>query len=66
MRMRGGLAVLLLCLCRLSFAQGGGMRYCANCPELVVIPAGQFAMGTAPGEEEREQLAPEFRHRSEA
>ncbi len=34
-RMRGGLAVLLLCLCRLSFAQGGGMRYCADCPELV-------------------------------
>jgi formylglycine-generating enzyme required for sulfatase activity len=31
---------------------------------MVVIPAGQFVMGAAPGEEERENLADEFRHRS--
>ena len=38
---------------------------CADCPEMVKIPAGTFAMGTAPGEEEREALSDEFRHRSE-
>jgi sulfatase modifying factor 1 len=38
---------------------------CVDCPELVAIPAGQFVMGAAPGEEARENLADEFRHRSE-
>lgn len=38
---------------------------CVGCPELVEIPAGRFVMGAAPGEEARENLAPEFRHRSE-
>ena len=38
---------------------------CADCPEMVVIPRGRFLMGTAPGEEEREDLSGEFRHRSE-
>jgi formylglycine-generating enzyme len=37
---------------------------CADCPEMLVIPAGRFVMGTAPGEEEREQLADAFRNRS--
>lgn len=37
---------------------------CAECPELVAIPAGEFMMGAAPGEEERENLSAEFRHRS--
>ena len=32
---------------------------------MVVIPSGDFLMGTGPGEEERENLAAEFRHRSE-
>jgi formylglycine-generating enzyme required for sulfatase activity len=32
---------------------------------MVVIPAGQFMMGAAPGEEELENLSDEFRHRSE-
>jgi len=38
---------------------------CADCPEMLVIPAGSFRMGAAPGEEERESLSAEFRHRSE-
>jgi|SRR5882672_288825 len=38
---------------------------CAHCPEMVVIPAGQFLMGAAPGEEERANLAEEFRNRSQ-
>jgi formylglycine-generating enzyme required for sulfatase activity len=37
---------------------------CADCPEMVAIPAGQFVMGTAPGEEGRELLSEEFRNRS--
>lgn len=32
---------------------------------MVAVPAGRFVMGTATGEEEREALAPAFRHRSE-
>jgi formylglycine-generating enzyme required for sulfatase activity len=38
---------------------------CAHCPEMVVIPAGQFLMGAAPGEEARANLAEEFRNRSQ-
>lgn len=38
---------------------------CAHCPEMVVIPAGQFVMGAAPGEEERANLPEEFRNRSQ-
>jgi formylglycine-generating enzyme len=40
-------------------------RDCAVCPEMVVIPAGQFVMGTAADEEDRENLAATFRHRSQ-
>ena len=46
-------------------APPAGFRDCADCPEMVAIPAGRFLMGTAPGEEEREALAAAFRHRSE-
>jgi len=38
---------------------------CTYCPEMVVIPAGQFVMGVAPGEEERANLPAGFRNRSE-
>ncbi len=38
---------------------------CVECPEMVVIPAGRFVMGTAPDEEAREQLSEAFRHRSQ-
>lgn len=44
---------------------GAEFRDCATCPRMVMLPAGGFTMGAAPGEEEREQLAAEFRHRSE-
>jgi len=43
----------------------GTFRDCATCPEMIVIPAGSFEMGVAPGEEARENLAAEFRGRSE-
>lgn len=39
-------------------------RDCAACPEMVNIPAGDFLMGTAPGEEDRELLGDTFRNRS--
>jgi formylglycine-generating enzyme required for sulfatase activity len=38
---------------------------CAECPEMVVIPAGRFVMGAPPGEEEREKLPENFRNRSQ-
>ena len=44
---------------------GTVFKDCADCPEMVVIPAGRFLMGTAPGEEEREALAEPFRNRSQ-
>src|SRR5688572_178528 len=35
---------------------GAGERFkdCADCPEMVVVPAGTFAMGSPPNEPERE------------
>lgn len=39
-------------------------RDCAECPDMVVIPAGRFVMGVSPDEEARENLAAEFRDRS--
>jgi formylglycine-generating enzyme required for sulfatase activity len=39
-------------------------RDCAECPELVALPAGRFTMGAAPEEETLEQIAGEFRGRS--
>lgn len=44
---------------------GNVLKDCAHCPELALVPAGEFVMGAAPGEEEREHLAEEFRHRSQ-
>jgi formylglycine-generating enzyme len=40
-------------------------RDCAACPDLMALPAGHFMMGTAPDEEDREQLAAAFRDRSQ-
>src|SRR4026208_1962263 len=48
-----------------DFAPGAVFKDCADCPEMVGIPAGRFVMGAAPGEEAREGLAEGFRHRSE-
>ncbi|MBM3555564.1 MAG: formylglycine-generating enzyme family protein [Alphaproteobacteria bacterium] len=39
-------------------------RDCTDCPEMVVIPAGDFVMGVAPDEEEREGLLAQLRGRS--
>jgi len=38
---------------------------CAECPELISIPAGRFVMGALPGEEEIEKLNPNLRNRSQ-
>lgn len=48
-----------------SLAQAPAFRDCADCPDMLVVPAGQFVMGAAPSEEEREHLAEAFRHRSQ-
>ena len=44
---------------------GGTFKDCPDCPEMVVIPAGRFVMGAAPGEEESEKLSEKFRNRSQ-
>jgi len=46
-------------------APKSAFRDCAECPEMIVVPSGRFMMGAAPGEEARENLAEEFRNRSE-
>lgn len=46
-------------------APGAIFKDCADCPEMVVIPAGMFMMGAAPDEEERAGLSVQFRYRSE-
>ena len=46
-------------------AAGAVFKDCADCPEMVVIPAGRFVMGAAPGEEESEKLLDNFRNRSQ-
>lgn len=50
----------------LGFASASApAKDCADCPEMMLIPAGQFVMGTAPDEEYRENLSEPFRHRSQ-
>jgi formylglycine-generating enzyme len=44
---------------------GSAFRDCSVCPEMVTIPAGQFVMGAAADEEERENLDTAFRGRSQ-
>ena len=44
---------------------GAVFKDCDDCPEMVVIPTGQFVMGASPGEEERENLHKDFRDRSQ-
>jgi formylglycine-generating enzyme required for sulfatase activity len=46
--------LLLACLYASAFAQAGELpRDCAECPELVVLPAGHFVMGSPDTEAER-------------
>lgn len=40
-------------------------RDCANCPDMVVVPAGSYMMGDAPGEAERVEVPRRYRGRSE-
>jgi formylglycine-generating enzyme required for sulfatase activity len=46
-------------------ASGTVFRDCDECPEMVVVPGGNFEMGAAPGEEEAEGVAEEFRNQSQ-
>ncbi|HTW52460.1 MAG TPA: SUMF1/EgtB/PvdO family nonheme iron enzyme [Stellaceae bacterium] len=39
-----------------TVAAGQTFRDCPNCPEMVVVPAGSFQMGAAPGENQRYQV----------
>ncbi len=55
---------LLLLTCGHVAAQPQPQRDCADCPELMTLPAGRFVMGAALDEEALEQLAGEFRGRS--
>jgi formylglycine-generating enzyme required for sulfatase activity len=59
------LGLAMLAACGHAGAQSVPLRDCAECPELVTLPAGRFVMGAAPDEEVLEQLAEEFRGRSE-
>jgi formylglycine-generating enzyme required for sulfatase activity len=58
-------AVVLLLAGAGAIAQPRSFRDCADCPEMVAIPAGRFMMGVTPGEEDSEGLASDFHHRSE-
>lgn len=56
---RGLAAVAAWCALSQALAQQGALpgrllRDCAECPELVAVPAGRFDMGSAPGEGGRE------------
>lgn len=41
------------------------LRDCADCPEMILLPAGTFTMGVPRGEEEREGVPEDLRGRSE-
>jgi formylglycine-generating enzyme required for sulfatase activity len=66
---RAALLVLLglqsqFCASQTAPMAGTFFRDCPECPEMVVLPAGEFVMGASAGEEDREFLSPEFRNRS--
>jgi formylglycine-generating enzyme required for sulfatase activity len=52
---------------QISTSQSAGVviKDCADCPEIVTIPAGRFVMGATLGEEEREKLPDSLRNRSQ-
>ncbi|MBM3556018.1 MAG: hypothetical protein FJX47_10740, partial [Alphaproteobacteria bacterium] len=47
-----------------GLAPGQVFRDCADCPEMVVIPAGSFIMGSPEGEEERQGMPDSFKGNS--
>jgi formylglycine-generating enzyme required for sulfatase activity len=64
--MRTILAVIFCIIGSSAMAQepGSAFRDCPDCPEMVVVPAGQFTMGVPASEEERERLPADFRGRA--
>ena len=42
-------------------APGRSFKECRNCPEMVVIPAGSFMMGSPAGEPERRENEPQHK-----
>ncbi len=44
---------------------GTVFRDCSDCPEMVVMPLGDYVMGAAPGEEEQEGVSSRLRGRAE-
>ena len=40
---------------RMSRTSGSGFRDCDHCPEMVIVPAGSFLMGSPPDEAERDE-----------
>jgi formylglycine-generating enzyme required for sulfatase activity len=54
------ISALILTALQPAAAAQTSYQDCADCPEMVVIPAGRFVMGAAAGEEAREGLAEGF------
>jgi formylglycine-generating enzyme len=67
--MRNTIVMLVLALASAhvpaQVSSANAFKDCADCPAMVVIPAGRFVMGAAPGEEDRENLSAPFRNRSQ-
>jgi len=67
--MRNAVAMLLLIIASECLSaqvlSGSAYKDCADCPEMLIIPAGHFVMGASPDEETREHLAEPFRNRSQ-
>jgi formylglycine-generating enzyme required for sulfatase activity len=50
LRLGAGLGLALAWSCTLAQAPGSAFRDCAQCPEMVVLPAGEFVMGSPQSE----------------
>jgi len=59
------LLLALAMLVQMTFTTAAVFKDCDDCPEMVVVPAGQFVMGASSGEEERENLPKELQDRSQ-
>jgi sulfatase modifying factor 1 len=60
--LRRALAIVLMTLLSAAAAHGQPLtvRDCADCPQLVLVPAGSFSMGAGIGEEAAENVPQEF------